>query len=187
MAETAKYTTDELIRNAQKGDPMAFRKLVSLYDSRVLKTAYKMLGNRQDAEDVYQEVFLRVYSSLNKFRFQSAFETWLYRIVVNTAINYRKTRNRYLNAMWIPDSRDESWNPEDGTPLADEMMITRETGVQIQKMVDKLTLYQRTVFILRFYQDFKIREIAEIVECSEGTIKNTLFRITRKMKGYLTA
>jgi RNA polymerase sigma-70 factor (ECF subfamily) len=186
MTETAKYTPDELIRNAQKGDPMAFKNLVYLYDNRVLRTAFKMLGNRQDAEDVYQEVFLRVYSSLHRFRFQSTFETWLYRIVVNTTINYRKTRNRYLNATWIPDSQDDCWSPEDKMPLADEIIINKETGAQIQKMLEKLTLYQRTVFVLRYYQDFKIREIADIVECSEGTIKNTLFRITQKMRHSLS-
>ena len=184
MTETMAQKSDELIRKAQKGDNKAFQELVLLYDSKVLNLAFKMLGNRQDAEDIYQEVFMRVYHHIKNFRFESAFETWLYRIVVNTAINYRKMRNKYLNRTWVPENYDDEapWTPLDDQPLPDELTMNQEIQTQIQAAMENLTFIQRSVFVLKFYQDFKIREIAEIVNCSEGTIKNTLFRASQKMR-----
>jgi len=175
---------DDLIRKAQEGDHLSFQRLVQEHDRQVLGLAFRMLGNSQDAEDVYQEVFMKVYKKIHTFRFQSTFKTWLYRIVVNTVINYRKSRNKYLNVTWIPENvgEDISWTPADENPLPDELAINQEIQKKIQEAVDTLTLIQRTIFVLRFYQDFKIKDIAEIVSCSEGTVKNTLFRSTQKVR-----
>ena len=86
-----------LVQRAQEGDAEAFERLVHQYDRRVLTLAYQLVGNTQDAEDVYQEAFMRAYDKIGKFRFESDFYTWLYRIVVNCAISYRKKRNRQLH------------------------------------------------------------------------------------------
>lgn len=182
------HQSEMLIRKIQHGDSQAFQELVHLHDRKVLGLAYRMLGNQQDAEDVYQEVFMKVYNNIHKFCFQSAFETWLYRIVVNTTINYRKTRNKHLrlNSMDAKINDETSWMPIDDNPLPDKIALNKEIQGQIQSAMDNLTLIQRTVFVLRFYQDFKIKDIAEIVSCSEGTIKNTLFRSTQKMRHYLS-
>ncbi|MBN2105217.1 RNA polymerase sigma factor [bacterium] len=187
MTEPERKRTNDLIRKAQKGDTESFQLLVQEHDQKVLGLARQMLGNLQDTEDVYQEVFMRVYKKIHTFRFQSTFETWLYRIVVNTAINYRKTRNKHLNRTWIADDQtdDTSWTPADENPLPDELTINQEIQDQIQEAMDRLTVIQRTIFLLRFYQDFKIKDIAEIISCSEGTVKNTLFRSTQKIRRYL--
>ncbi|MFC1569737.1 RNA polymerase sigma factor [bacterium] len=187
MTESKKHISTDLIRKVQRGDTLAFQELVRNHDRKVLGLAYQMLGNQQDAEDVYQEVFMKVYKNIQKFRFQSAFETWLYRIVVNTAINYRKTRNKHLNNTIIPEDFDEdsSWAPLDHNPLPDQIAMNQEIRNQIQTVLDRLTLIQRTVFVLRFYQDFKIKDIAEIISCTEGTVKNTLFRSTIKVRHHL--
>ena len=86
---------ETLIQAAQAGQTDAFCELVEQYDKKVLGLAFKMLGNKQDAEDVYQEVFMNVFNHIQSFQFQSSFDTWLYRIVVNTSLNYRKKRNRH--------------------------------------------------------------------------------------------
>jgi len=183
-----KTQSEALIRKAQRGETEAFQELVRKHDRKVLGLAYRMLGNQQDAEDVYQEVFMQVYNNIRKFRFQSAFETWLYRIVVNTAINYRRKRNRHLNrSVDILLSEDNaSWDPADHKPLPDRLILNREIREQIDRGLENLTLIQRTIFVLRFYQDFKIKDIAEIVSSSEGTVKNTLFRSIQKMRKQLT-
>ena len=131
---------------------------------------------------------MKVYKNIDKFRFQSAFDTWLYRIVVNTAINYRKTRSRHLNLTPISEypEEDMSWTPLDHKPLPDQIALNQEIRDQIQTALDQLTMIQRTVFILRFYQDFKIKDIAEITSCAEGTVKNTLFRSTLKVRRHLS-
>jgi RNA polymerase sigma-70 factor (ECF subfamily) len=174
-----------LIQAAQAGKQMAFRQLVEQYDKKVLGLAFKMLGNQQDAEDVYQEVFMSVFSHIQSFQFQSSFDTWLYRIVVNTSLNYRKKRNRHQRA--LSDTAAEEPFPRfpDERPLPDAVTISQEIREQIETALSQLTLIQRTIFVLRFYQDFKIKDIAEIVSCSEGTVKNTLFRSTLKMRRLL--
>jgi RNA polymerase sigma-70 factor, ECF subfamily len=188
MSDMTTQSNEALIRRAQRGDETAFRTLVLRHDRKVLGLACRMLGNNQDAEDVYQEVFLNVYTHIGQFKFQSAFETWLYRITVNTAINYRKKRNKHMVNTLMTDEIEEKagWVPEDDSPLPDQLTISREIREMIDEALEKFTPIQRTVFTLRYYQDFKISDIAEIMDCAEGTIKNTLFRTTNKMRHILS-
>jgi RNA polymerase sigma-70 factor (ECF subfamily) len=174
-----------LIQAAQTGQTKAFRQLVEQYDKKVLGLAFKMLGNQQDAEDVYQEVFMSVFNHIQSFQFQSSFDTWLYRIVVNTSLNYRKKRNRHQKPLFDMTADEPFPSLQDEKPLPDAITIGQEIREQIETALDQLTLIQRTIFVLRFYQDFKIKDIAEIVSCSEGTVKNTLFRSTLKMRRLL--
>ena len=187
---------ETLIQAAQAGKTRAFCELVEQYDKKVLGLAFKMLraqaieklaimGNQQDAEDVYQDVFMSVFNHIQSFQFQSSFDTWLYRIVVNTALNYRKKRNRHRKTTIDIPTDEPSISLKDEKPLPDEITISQEIREQIESALNQLTLIQRTIFVLRFYQDFKIKDIAEIVSCSEGTVKNTLFRSTVKMRKLL--
>jgi RNA polymerase sigma-70 factor (ECF subfamily) len=175
----------DLIYKAQQGNAWAFEKLIKSYDRRVLALAYQLLGNPQDAEDVYQEVFMRVYKKIHLFRFESDFYTWVYRIAVNCAISYRKKRNRHVHAR-IGEAdyqeTEQTWVPADIEPGPDKKVLDSEIKEQIESSLNQLPLMQRVVFILRFFQDFKIREIANIINCSEGTVKNYIFRSTQKMR-----
>lgn len=178
-----------LVHQAQQGDHRAFETLVQRYDQRVIALAYQLVGNRHDAEDIYQEVFMRVFHNITKFRFQSDFYTWLYRIVVNTAISYRKKRTRHSHQSIDAASESEHWHwtPEADTPDPDAQVMNAELKGKIDDTLDNLSLMQRTVFVLRFFQDFKIKDIASIIGCTEGTVKNYLFRGTRKMRKSLAA
>ena len=175
----------DLVLQAQEGNLWAFEKLVCRYDQRVLGLAYQLLGNHQDAEDVYQEVFMRVHHNIKKFRFQSDFYTWLYRIVVNCAISYRKKRNRQRH-LSIDETGEKGngwqWTPTDPGIHPDAVVNNLELRHMITMKLNTLPLMQRVVFTLRFFQDFKIKEIAQIIGCSEGTVKNYLFRSTQKMR-----
>jgi len=175
----------DLVLQAQEGNLWAFEKLVCKYDQRVLGLAYQLLGNHQDAEDIYQEVFMRVHHNIKKFRFQSDFYTWLYRIVVNCAISYRKKRNRQRHLSIEETGERESglqWTPTDPGIHPDAVVNNLELRQMIAMELNGLPLMQRVVFTLRFFQDFKIKEIAQIIGCSEGTVKNYLFRSTQKMR-----
>ena len=174
-----------LVQQAQEGNIWAFERLVHQYDRRVLTLAYQLVGNRQDAEDVYQEAFMRVYNKITKFRFESDFYTWLYRIVVNCAISYRKKRNRQRHQSIDEATERENgwqWTPADPGVGADSLVSDIELREIIQTNLELLPLMQRVVFTLRFLQDFKIKDIARIIGCSEGTVKNYLFRSTQKMR-----
>ena len=177
--------TDELVRRAQEGNVEAFEKLVRIYDKRVLSLAVQLVGNTEDAKDIYQDVFMKVYSRLNQFKLESQFYTWLYRIVVNCAISYRKKRNRqrHQSIDELLDTRGEwQYHFQRSAQNPEKDAISKEILEQIQLTMDNLSLMERVVFVLRFFEDFKIKDISEIMGCAEGTVKNYLFRSTRKMR-----
>ena len=174
-----------LIRLAQRGDVKAFGDLAANYDARVMNLAISLLGSSEDAQDVYQEVFIKVYKCLKGYRFQSDFFTWLYRITVNTCLSYRRSRQR--KRALIPSSIED--NPEMADSLPDCEAASLDDGVMAWEMsqlmrraVDDLPPKQRAVLILRHYQQMKIREIAEILELNEGTVKGYLFRALKALK-----
>ena len=180
----------DLVYQAQEGNRWAFEKLIYKYDRKVLALAFQLVGNTEDAKDVYQEAFMRAYHKIKKFRFDSDFYTWLYRIVVNCAISYRKKRSRHLHRS-LDDAGERGeglhWTPSDSEPSPDTLVLNAELREQIQSIMDTLPLMQRVVFTLRFFQDFRIKEIAEIVGCSEGTVKNYIFRSTQRMRKNLSS
>lgn len=179
-----------LIKDAQAGNLKAFETLIQRYETRVLSLSYQVLGNTQDAEDVYQEVFMKVHKNIQRFEFKSDFFTWLYRIVVNSALSYRRKRFRYEHvSIDTSNERDDGWHwtPVNDSPEPDRLMLNQEMIQIIYERMDQLPMMQRVVFTLRYFEEFKLKEIAEITNCSEGAVKNHLFRSTQKMKKALSS
>jgi len=179
----------QLVQQAQLGNVKSFEKLVALYDRNVLQIATLMMGNRADAQDVYQETFLRAFQNISGFRFQSHFKTWLTRIAINVAINMRRKR-RIGQFISIFDMVDENSDVrvlpvKDVSMTADMQQASAELQHQIEKGLQKLSSKERAVFTLKQYQDYKIKDIAVILNCAEGTVKNYLFRATQKLKKHL--
>ena len=178
-----------LIKEAQRGNVLAFESLVKNYDRHVLQLAYNMVSNTQDAEDIYQEVLVRVYKNLHRFEFKSEFSTWLYRVVVNYCINFQK-KSRRLKAYSIDNEfqdGDESWQKtiKSDAQNPEQSFLNVELSGEIETALQQLSPKQKTVFVLRHYHGHKLKEIAGILKCSEGTIKNYLFRATQKMQRLL--
>lgn len=180
-----------LIRKAQQGSLQAFEKLVVNYDRQVMRLIYNMVDHPETTRDLYQEVFLKVFTAIGQFRFESQFSTWLFRIVTNTCINYRKQRRV---RQWEPleediDDNHEQWRivrpSQDRNP--EEQLLNRELQQALQRALNGLSANQRAVFILRHYHNHKLKEIAQIMKCSEGTVKNHLFRAMQKMKKSLAS
>jgi RNA polymerase sigma-70 factor (ECF subfamily) len=173
-----------LIQRAQAGERRAFEELVRLHDRRILQVAYGILGNRDDAYDAYQNTFIRAFTHLKAFRFESAFSTWLTRIAINQSLNLRK-KQRWRH--WLSlDGPQPVPLPEAGPsdqPVQD--MMNEEIAEQIQQSLSLLSDRERTVFVLKHMQGYKIREIAGMIDCAEGTVKNYLFRATQKMRNAL--
>jgi len=177
-----------LIRAAQRGDQDAFEQLVRSYDQGVLRLALNLLRSVEDARDVYQEAFLRVYRNLDSFRFDCSFHTWLHRIVTNLCLDHlrrRKVRREEPTVAQTGDGPvDRMQNvPEeraDGDPQ--RRLFSKELGSRIQRVLGGLTPRERTVFELRHYQGLRLKAIGDILGTSEEAAKNCLFRVTQKMR-----
>lgn len=178
----------QLIVMAQKGDANAFEDLVCRYDKQVLSIALSYCSDEDVAKEIYQEVFVRVYRALPRFQFKSQFSTWLYRIVVNVSLTHRaKDRNSPFVSMEAASDEDErSLEMQVADPTeADEMVLNEEISTHIQDALATLSPQQRMVFTLRHYDGFKLREIATMMDCAEGTVKKYLFTATERMRDRL--
>jgi len=179
----------QLIQQAQAGDTRAFDQLIRRHDRRILQITYSILGNLQDAQDIYQETFLKAYSNISTFRFESELSTWLSRIAVNLAITYRKRRqlHQFLSLDSGPEKAEGKRQLETAIENHPEnSLLSRELRQKIESSLDHLSPQQRTIFVLKHFHGYKIKEIAELLSCTEGTIKNQLFRAIQKVKQYLT-
>ena len=180
-----------LIRAAQRGDPDAFEQLVRSYDHNVLRMAVNLLHSHEDARDVYQEAFLRVYRNLPKFRFDCSFSTWLYRIVANLCLDQiRKRKVRKEQASSVETAGGEMDRFEfvaeqraDVDPQ--RQLLSAEVGDRVQQVLSRLTPRERLVFEMRHFQGMRLRAIGEALGVSEEAAKNCLFRATQKMRAAL--
>lgn len=170
----------ELIEMAKHGDLEAFQKLVDLYSKRVHSIAYQLSGNSDDAEDISQEVFLRLYRSFNKYDSRYLFMTWLYRLTVNLAIDFKRKNARHKYG-WIDELKAES-NPRGYADRPDKDVERSEFEGAIEKLTAKLAENQRKVFILRDLQEFSVDEIAAILGCRASTVRVHLARARANLK-----
>ncbi len=181
-----------LIREAQRGNRAAFEELVRQYDQAVLRLALNLTRSEQDAQDIFQEAFLKAYRNVGNFRFECSFYTWIYRIVVNLCLDHlRKKKVRKENSAVAVDENgaehnllDQVADPRAGAnPERD--LLRRELGARIAGALERLTPRERMVFELKHYHGLKLRTIGEMLETTEDTAKNTLFRATQKLRGTL--
>ena len=190
-ASAAKIDDAALVRAAQNGDTAAFEELVRLYDQAVLRLALNLTRSEQDARDLYQEAFLKVYRSLGGFRFECSFYTWIYRIVTNIGLDHLRKKNvrkeeqpELRNADGETSGEDFFARVKDDRPDGDPErdLLRRELGNRIQIALKRLTPRERMVFELKHYQGLKLRTIGDMLETTEQTAKNCLFRATQKLR-----
>ena len=181
-----------LVREAQRGSRAAFEELVRHYDQAVLRLALHLTGSEQDAQDVYQDAFLKAYKSIGNFRFECSFYTWIYRIVTNLCLDHlRKKQVRKEDAPIAKDPRGEEYDLLDQVPDGraganpERDLMRRELGGRISRALERLTPRERMVFELKHYQGLKLRTVGEMLNTTEETAKNTLFRATQKLRGAL--
>jgi RNA polymerase sigma-70 factor (ECF subfamily) len=178
----------ELIRAAQAGDRVAFEELVRVYDKSVLRLAMNLLRSPEDARDVYQETFLRVYRNLEHFRFDCSFHTWLYRIATNLCLDHlrkRKVRREEPTVLATPEGTLNRMDtvPEervDGDPHRN--LFSGQIRKRVKETLAQLTPREKMVFELRHYEGLRLKRIGEVLGTSEEAAKNCLFRATQKMR-----
>ncbi len=193
IVRTGEITSEtELIREAQAGSRAAFDALVRQHDQAVLRLALHLTGSEQDAQDVHQEAFLKAYKSLGNFRFECSFYTWIYRIVTNLCLDLMRRRKsrREEQAVLIDAAGGEMdllVNVSDDRAGAnpDRELERKQLGRHIMSALDKLTPRERMVFELKHFQGLRLRTIGEMLNTTEETAKNTLFRATKKLRANL--
>ncbi len=185
-AESNRAEDFELVRSARSGDEDAFGDLVRRYQGKIYSLAYGMVGNHSDADDLAQEIFLKCYRNLGKFRFKSSFYTWLYRIGVNTIITRRKKlrKNRHLELKpQILDVTGSNYLPTRlGGERGDQAAGGRELKRDIRKAIERLPEKQKTVVVMHDVEGIPHPEIARILKSSEGTIRSRLHYGRRKLQ-----
>ncbi len=186
-----KPSQDELLVECQPGSEDAFRELFKQYHKRVLRIAYRLCGNIQEAEDVTQEVFLKVFKELNKFRKTASLFTWLYRITINLCLDKRRKRQRREKYRVNTDLNSENILSEkapsdEGMQTLDHQIWQDEIQNLLQTALSQIKPKLRTVIVLKDIEGLTYGEVAQVVECSEGTISSRLNRGRKQLKELLS-
>lgn len=183
-----------LIRAAQAGDRVAFEEIVHRYDREVLRLALNLLHRPEDARDVYQEAFFKAYKNLHRFRFECSFYTWLYRIVTNVCLDHMRRRNSRPEDQAPEISAENDSAPTDFFDRQKEArtsanperhLMGKEIGRKITAALALLSPRERMVFEMKHYEGLKLRAIGDALGTTEETVKNSLFRATRKLRAQL--
>jgi RNA polymerase sigma-70 factor (ECF subfamily) len=177
-------TTDELlVERIKKGDTEAFRKLVKRYERYILNLVYRTIGDTNEAEDIAQEVFIKVYKNIRSFKGESKFLTWISKITVNLCMDKlrEKVKNKEENIdeeVWSLFAQHESFNPE----VTAERHELQEI---IKKAIETLPEELRVVFVLRELENFSYDEISQMLNIPMGTVESRLYRARIKLRTYL--
>lgn len=178
---------DALVERFQKGDTEAFNPLVLKYQKKIYNFLYRRLRDRETAEDLCQEVFLKAFKALPNFKGDSTFYSWIYRIAINCSIDFQRQRNRvkFLTFEELSFDADDVLRMVHAYPSPEMIAETEELGRIIRMAVRKLPPGQRRVFNLRHRRALAIKEIAVLLNRSEGTVKAHLHHAHQRLQGML--
>jgi RNA polymerase sigma-70 factor (ECF subfamily) len=173
----------EIVARVRNGDREAFAKLVLKYQSRVFTLAMRILDNRSEAEDIAQDIFVKVFQSLHDFRGASRFSTWLYRIAVNHCLNHIRRRTRQQQTFVVTES--EEWMQESSGSNPQKTLEQKERWALVQAKLQLLSPEHRTIVLLRDFEGLSYEEIADVLQLESGTVKSRLHRARMELKALL--
>lgn len=178
-----------LVEQSRNGNVDAFEELIKDYKKSAYNIALRVLRNVEDAEDASQEALIKVYKNIQNFNMQSTFKVWMYRIVVNTCLDFK--RKKIINAVSIDENIDLGGNNEIHREIADDsanpdVLVEKNFNNKlVNDAVNKLDDEYKTIIVLRDIQGFSYSEIAEILSCNLGTVKSRLNRARKSLKEIL--
>src|SRR3954469_1397624 len=172
----------DLVSRAAGGDLTAFQALVERHRAMVYRIAYQFAGNHHDAEDIAQEVFIKIYRSLNRFRQDAQLTSWIYRIVMNACIDHRRRSRMNASAADGDEAEYRMSNAPEETPGPEDRAYAGEIGEVLQHEIGRLPKGQRIVFVMRHYHGMKLGEIAVTLGLAEGTIKRQLHAAVHRLR-----
>lgn len=180
-------TDHEVIAMILRGNPDKYRVLVEKYQTMIFRTCIGFLHNRDDADDLTQEILIQAYESLKSFKGEAAFSTWLYRIAVNASLNRvrKNSRNPILNrfdSLFVVGKEREISLPANGSEDPESILISTERNKWIQDALDSLPENQRTAIVLSKYDDLPQKEIAGIMQTTEGAVEALIQRAKANLR-----
>jgi RNA polymerase sigma-70 factor (ECF subfamily) len=177
---------NQLISKTLDGDEDAFAEIVKIYLKVIYNFVFRMVGDRDTAEDLTQEAFVRAWKNLSRFDQNKGFKTWLFTIAKNTAYDYLK-KKKEIPFSSFADEEGESWleNVADENILPDEILERNDLAEELERILEKIPLHYRATLILHYKEDFSLHEIAEILGEPYNTIKSRHQRGLRKLKELL--
>lgn len=170
----------DLVQLCQKGDMDAFEQLFRKYQKQVYNISFRMMGNRDDALDITQEIFVRAYQKIDKFNFKSSFSTWLYRLATNFCIDELRRHKRDVNIMPL-----ENANLEVDQVTPEDIAIMNDREKEVWNALNSLKEKERAIIILKDIDGLSYNEIAEILECSLGRVKSRIHEARQNLKAIL--
>jgi RNA polymerase sigma-70 factor (ECF subfamily) len=177
----------DLITRAAGGDPTAFQALVERHRSMVYRVAYQFAGNHDDAEDIAQDVFIKVYRSLDKFRHDAQLSSWLYRIVMNACIDHHRRQSPAAATANGEEAELTLLNTPEDSPGPEERAYAGELGEVLEVEIARLPPGQRVVFVMRHHEGLKLSEIADALGLAQGTVKRQLHAAVHRLRHALSA
>jgi RNA polymerase sigma-70 factor, ECF subfamily len=178
--------SEDLMARIAKGDNDAFEILVNRHQASVLNLIYRFIGNRTQAKDLAQEVFIRVWQAAKTYKPEAKFTTWIYRIATNVCFNELKSARRRRWFQFRRSNEDNEGSIEetfsDGSPTAEDLLLEKERSRQISDALQSLPDNQRMALVLRRYDDLSYEEIARILNCSVSAVESLLVRAKRTLQ-----
>jgi RNA polymerase sigma-70 factor (ECF subfamily) len=174
----------ELIDRVREGDEEAFAVLVDRYRNRIHRLVYGLLRDADEAEDVTQEVFVKAFFRIASYKGNSAFYTWLYRVAVNAASDWRKKWRR-RKGLSLEEGPTGSEGLKDEAPRPERLAHGRELGEKIEAALAALPEKYRTILVLREYEGLSYEEMARVLSLRKGTVESRLFRARERLKSML--
>jgi len=175
-----------LLDQARSGQERAFAQLVDLHSERIISLAWRLVGQRDEAEDIAQEAFLRFHRSLSTFRGDSSIGTWLYRTVSRLAIDHLRRERLRRKIFFFRSADNDQPDPldlvSDKSASPQEQLLAQETGQHMQQVLEKLPPQQKAVFVLRHLEQMPLKEIAYTLGLKEGTVKAHLHRAVTQFR-----
>lgn len=168
----------ELIQNVLNGNQRDFERLVEKYQSAVFRMAIGLLHNKEDAEEIVQDVFIKVYKSLSSFDAKAAFSTWLYRVTVNASLNVLRKKKR--QKLWVELSDILQLRSKE--KQADALLTEQSDNTLIYQAMKDLPAMQRVAFVLSKYEELPQARVAEILHLSTGAVEQLIYRAKRNLK-----
>ena len=178
-----------LIKRSIKGDIDAFEELIKDYKKMAYNIALRVLRNKEDAEDISQEALVKVFKNIDSFNMQSTFKVWLYRIVMNTCLDYKRKKKIVTYSIDKPLESDESeifQDIPDNSNNPDIIIQNKLESQMLSECIEMLDDDFRTVIVLRDLQNLSYKDIASILSCNEGTVKSRINRARKKLRDIIT-
>ena len=174
------FSDQELASEIRSGSGVAFEQLMRRYERLVYRVAYGFAGNNENAMDITQETFLKVHARLGSWRHEGQLKNWIARIAANEAMNWSRSQRRHPTC-----ELDEAVFLQPDDPPQEDSLLERETRDALQLSLSSLNPRHRLAVVLRYFRGMSTREISGVLECSEGTTRNILFRSLRKLRSVM--